>query len=159
MRRVGLFLFPSRSPEWAPCAILSPKGDGRVSDAWFYALSILTSAADRRMSEEEYRAMVPPDVINDLSKMEYITFTAPIWSACAFHLTPKGFNAYSSEKQIRDERAKQDAEKDHEALRAQREKKQDRVHDFVVAAFGAALALLAEHFFEIFQFIKQLANR
>lgn len=72
-------------------------------------------------------------------------------------LTPQGINEYLSEKQRRDDNAKQaakkDAEKADEIVQAKKDKKQQFRHDLFISlistAFGSLITLFVEHFQEI----------
>ena len=80
-------------------------------------------------------------------------------SRMGYRVTLKGRDLLSSAEQERQDRAEQAAQQDQEKLRSKAEKIKDYRHDFAVAAFSVALALLVEHFGEIIEFFKALANR
>lgn len=78
------------------------------------------------------------------------------------HITPKGerYLEYLKEtrKKVADDNAKQESEKRHKAIQAEKDKKQQFRHDFFVAAFTFALTLLLEHAAEIANFVLEFIN-
>lgn len=57
-----------------------------------------------------------------------------------------------------DERTRQEAKERSQRTQAVKDKKQDRRHDFFVAAFGGAVTLAVEHASELVDFFKRLVD-
>ena len=61
-------------------------------------------------------------------------------------------------KKEENERARQEAKDRAEHAQAVEDKKKDRRHDFLVAAFGGIVTLLVEHFGDIMHFLQKLVD-
>ena len=87
----------------------------------------------------------------DLSENTLIRFTGS-----SYCITSQGLSAFLGECEVRNQKAEQEAK--DSAQNAQRivDKKKARIHDFHVAAFGSAFALLLEHLDDIVHFIQRL---
>lgn len=80
-------------------------------------------------------------------------------SAYQFKITPDGYNEYIRLKQMRDERAKQEEAQRAKDAQVALDKKQDRRHDFKVAAFGGAVTLFVEHFGRVVDCIEVIIEK
>lgn len=100
------------------------------------------------------------DVICHLKEMGFICNLSA--NSDMIKPTPSGNSALSAFRDIRNEHAKRDAEKEEDIARAAEEKRKDRKHDYLVAIFGFFLwvlsTLIAEHFNEIVAVIKYLVH-
>ncbi len=129
-----------------------------MTDLKFKLLEMLYNASpiyplkERDLLNSGHSTMVKIDyAIKDLITLNYIE--QPVCSDTV-KITSPGRNAYESEKENRDQQAKQEAEKHADQLAMMslsevQRKKQFR-HDFVISTFsailGAGFTLLVEHF-------------
>lgn len=92
--------------------------------------------------------------LDELEAMKYVKTSS---LANNVELTPQGANAYESEKETRDDRAHEDAQKTSEqsanaAQIHEQQKKQFR-HDFFIVIFTLLCSLLVEYLPKLFQIL------
>nr|DAP86806.1 MAG TPA: hypothetical protein [Caudoviricetes sp.] len=86
-----------------------------------------------------------------LSEIALIRFTGS-----SYLITAQGLSAFLSENESRNQKADEDAKQRAEDSQRVKDKQQSYKHDFAVAAFSVAFALILEHIVDIVNFIKSL---
>lgn len=114
---------------------------------------LLCRIRDTKLNENDLGLKTEYPILRSCEKAHWV-FVA---SSGGLNLTSLGQHAmleheYALE-QMRKERADQDAEKHAADAQAVKDKKKDRRHDFLVAAFGAALTLFLEHIGDVVDLI------